>query len=103
MKDCMRILHLSSGVINMEIKNKELKEQVTNLLYLTDRGEFIDLSKEDRDRFIAYLLKALQEVFGDEVEITQKDVENLSNKLLEEPSPITKLIKLVAEWLDGRL
>ena len=87
----------------MEIKNEELKEQVTNLLYLTDRGEFIDLSKEDRDRFITYLLKALQEVFGDEVEITQKDVENLSNKLLEEPSPIKKLIKLVAEWLEGRL
>ena len=87
----------------MEIKNEELKGQVAHILSLLDRGESFELSKEDRELFTAYLLKTLSEVFEDNVEITQKDVEKLADKLLGEQSPIIRLIQVVAEWLDGRL
>lgn len=87
----------------MEIKNEELKGQVAHILSLLEKGESFELSKEDREVFTAYLLKTLSEVFGDNVEITQKDVEKLADRLLGEQSPIIRLIQVVAEWLDGRL
>ncbi len=87
----------------MKIKNEELRGQIARILSLTDKGKSIELSEEGRDIFVAYLLKTLSEVFEDNVEITQKDVEKLADRLLGEQSPIIRLIQVVAEWLAGRI